>query len=93
MDRWYDAEDGNIWLSFPSAERNKLDLDTYLILKKGHDSDEFISGPARYKVIAIENEAPQFIKTFEKPQPSIVDELLVHRTGLISDRLLVMVFP
>ena len=74
MDRWYDAEDGNIWLSFPSAERNKLDLDTYLILKKGHDSDEFISGPARYKVIAIENEAPQFIKTFEKPQPSIVDE-------------------
>ena len=73
MDRWYDAEDGNIWLSFPSSERNKLDLDTYLILKKGHNSDEFVSGPARYKVIAIENEAPQFIKTFEKPQPSITD--------------------
>jgi hypothetical protein len=63
MDRWYDAADGNIWLSFPSAERNKLDEDTYLILKKEHNSSNAVHEPARYKIIAIENEAPRFVKT------------------------------
>jgi len=63
MDRFYPADDGNIWLSFPSSERNKVDEDTYLILKKQHDSDTFVSERARYKIIAIENEAPVFVKT------------------------------
>tara|TARA_Y100000593_G_scaffold74954_1_gene138134 strand:- start:17332 stop:23658 length:6327 start_codon:yes stop_codon:yes gene_type:complete len=63
MDRWYNAEDGNVWISFPSAERNKIDEDTYLILKKQHDNDTFVADEGRYKVIAIENEAPKFIKS------------------------------
>ena len=63
MDRFYDAEDGNVWLAFPSSDRNKLDIDTFLILKKGSDQDTLVVSPARYKVIAIENEAPDFIKT------------------------------
>ena len=63
MDRWYDAEDGNIWVSFNSADRNKINDDTILILKKGVDSDELVEDPARFKVIAIKNEAPDFIKT------------------------------
>ena len=63
MDRWYDAQDGGIWLSFPSAERNKVDEDTYLILKKAHDSPAFVPERARFKVVAIENEAPDWIKT------------------------------
>ena len=63
MDRFYDAEDGNVWLSFPSSDRNKIDVDTFLILKKGSDQDTLVSAAARYKVIAIENEAPDFIKT------------------------------
>ena len=63
MDRFYDAEDGNVWLSFPSSDRNKIDIDTFLILKKGADQDTLVSNAARYKVIAIENEAPDFIKT------------------------------
>ena len=62
LDRWYNAEDGGIWLSFPSAERNKIDEETYLILKKQHDTDTFVGEEARYKVIAIENEAPDYIK-------------------------------
>ena len=62
MDRCYDAEDGNVWLSFPSAERNKVDEETFLILKKAHDSGELVLEPAKYKIIAIENEAPRFIK-------------------------------
>ena len=60
MDRWYDAKDGNIWLSFPSAERNKISEDSFLILKKQHDNDTFVSDKAKYKVISIYNEAPLF---------------------------------
>ena len=63
MDRWYEAEDGNIWLAFPSSDRNKIDIDSFLILKKGSDQDDLVKETARYKVIAIENEAPDFIKT------------------------------
>ena len=62
MDRWYNAEDGNVWLSFPSAERNKIQEDTFLILKKQHNNDKAVTEKARYKVIAIENEAPDYIK-------------------------------
>ena len=62
MDRFYDAEDGNVWISFPSAERNKVQEDTYLILKKQHNSNTPVVEQARYRVIAISNEAPLFIK-------------------------------
>lgn len=67
LDRFYLAEDGNVWLSFPSSERNKLDLDTYLLLKKKHDSNEPITdSTARYKILDIKNEAPLFISTVLK---------------------------
>ena len=56
MDRWYPAEDGNIWLSFPSSDRNKVDLETYLLLKNKHGSQDPVLEKARYKIIAIENE-------------------------------------
>ena len=62
MDRFYDAGDGNRWLSFPSSDRNKVDTDTFLILKKATESSSLILDPARYKILAIENEAPDFIK-------------------------------
>ena len=61
MDRWYDAEDGNIWLAFPSTDRNKVDLETSLYFKKGND--EAIENTTKYKILAIESEAPEFIKT------------------------------
>ena len=63
VDRVYDAEDGNIWVSFPSVDRNKVDEDTYIILKKGIESDDLVGEEARYKIVAIENEAPEYIKT------------------------------
>ena len=66
MDRWYDAEDGNIWLSFQSSDRNKVDEDTYLVLKNQHGGEEPVLEEARYKILAIENEAPDYIKTTEK---------------------------
>ena len=63
VDRVYDASDGNIWVSFPSVDRNKVDEDTYIILKKGTDSEDLVEQEGRYKVVAIENEAPDYIKT------------------------------
>ena len=66
MDRWYSAGDGNIWLAFPSSDRNKIDIDTFLILKKGSDQDTLVEAAARYKVLAIESEAPDFIKTTKR---------------------------
>ena len=63
MDRVYDAEDSNIWLSFMSHDRNKVDEDTYLILKKTHKSNAPVDDMARYKILAIENDAPEHIKT------------------------------
>jgi hypothetical protein len=67
MDRWYAAEDGNIWLSFPSSERNKIDIDTFLILKKAHGTNVVVEDKAKYKVLAIESEAPDDIKSVDKP--------------------------
>tara|TARA_R110001592_G_scaffold59670_1_gene181169 strand:- start:201 stop:6377 length:6177 start_codon:yes stop_codon:yes gene_type:complete len=63
MDRWYNAEDGGIWVSFPSSERNKISDETVLYLKKQHDSDVPVDTEIEYKVISIENGAPTFIKT------------------------------
>ena len=62
MDRWYDAEDGNIWLSFTSADRNKVSEGDFIELKKRHAQNEAVKDPAKYKVLAISNEAPTFIK-------------------------------
>ena len=72
MDRFYDAEDGNIWLAFPSVDRNKVDEETFLILKKTVDSNSLVNDQARYKIIAIENEAPDYIKTQELPLGELV---------------------
>ena len=66
MDRWYEAEDGNVWLSFVSADRNKVDLETYLVLKNGHGNNDPITQEARYKILAIEEEAPDFIKVDDR---------------------------
>ena len=81
MDRWYDAADGNIWLSFPSAERNKVDEETFIILKKGHDTDAFVKERARYKILAIENDAPDFIK--EEKTDFESRQLTFHNDGLV----------
>ena len=62
MDRWYNAADGNIWISFPSSERNKLDEETFLYLKKAHGNNIQVTSGIEYKILAIENEAPDFIK-------------------------------
>ena len=63
LDRWYDSGDESIWLSFNSADRNKVDEETHLILKNQHSSNLPVYDKARYKVLAIENEAPDYVRT------------------------------
>ena len=61
LDRYYAAEDGNIWLSFPSAERNKVFENGYLELKKENNTDYAVEAAARYKVLDIKNEVPEYV--------------------------------
>lgn len=71
MDRIYDAQDGNIWLSFASADRDKVDLQTFIELKKEHDNVTPVEEPAKYKIISISNNAPDFLKSTKKSLGSI----------------------
>ena len=66
MDRWYDAEDDTVWISFPSSERNKITDRSILILKKEHNTDRYVDSDNKYKVLDIKSEAPEFIKTAYK---------------------------
>ena len=64
LDRIYKSGDGGYYLSFPSSERNKIDEDTFLILKKSHDDSVAVTDEgAIYKVLDVSNNAPDFIKT------------------------------
>ena len=82
LDRYYAADDGNIWLSIPSAERNKVQEGDFLILKKKHNSDEPVSGTARYKILDISNEAPDSVKTHRKFESA--SEVTVGSTDVIA---------
>ena len=62
LDRYYNSDDGNIWLSFPSPERNKIREGDYIILKKQHGTNNRVYINNKYKVLDIQNEAPDFIK-------------------------------
>ncbi len=83
MDRFYKAEDGNVWVSFASSDRNKIQEDTYLIIKKKHASDAFVADKARYKVLSIENEAPDFIKYENLSKGTLSASLLGRSTESI----------
>ena len=63
LDRHWNAEDGNIWLSFASNDRDKIDLETTLYLKKRFNSNVAETTFEKYKVIDVQNEAPEFVKT------------------------------
>ena len=62
-DRFYsDDENGFVYVSFPSAERNKITKESYLLMKKQHGSkDPVVDTKNRFKVIDIFNEAPDFV--------------------------------
>jgi hypothetical protein len=61
LDRFYDSEDGNVWLSFPSSEVNKIQEGEYILLKKQHATSIPVRSQNRYKVLDKRNEAPDYI--------------------------------
>ena len=62
LDRFYNAEDGNIWLSFPSAERNKVTEKDILVLKKQHGTSVPVVSDHEYKIIDISNSPPEGLR-------------------------------
>ena len=74
MDRWYPAEDGNLWLSFPSSERNKITEEDFLVLKKRNGSNLNAEGSSKYKIIDIKGEAPESIKKVKTELGRIFDD-------------------
>ena len=88
LDRYFDAEDGNLWLSFSSNDRNKIDLDTTLFLKKAYDSNVPETTLEQYKVIDVKNESPEYIRTRKVLLGSVSNEQYsdgsLPRDGLLS---------
>jgi len=87
MDRHYSAEDGQIWLSFPSSERNKIEVDDYLILKKGVNTNDLIVDEAKYKVLDIESSAPEFITRDYMKIEEIIHKASVSNRNLFGTNM------
>ena len=65
IQKTYDLDDseGNIWISFPSSDRNKIAEGEYIILKKKIGVGENqVASQNKFKVIDIKNEAPDAIR-------------------------------
>ena len=62
LDRFYVAEDGNLWLSFPSSDRDKIQKGDFIILKKEHDTSLSVTSNNKFKTLDVKNSAPEFIK-------------------------------
>ena len=75
IDRYYDSDDGNIWISIPSSERNKLSVGDFVYLKKKHNSDAAVTEKAKYKILDIENEVPTSVS--ETPAPEFQGKFFI----------------
>ena len=62
MDRYYDGGEDRVWLSFPSSDINKVNIDDFIILKKAAESNQLVEEEAKYKILDIQAQAPEFIK-------------------------------
>ena len=63
MDRVYRAEkEENLWISFPSSDRNKIKKEDFIILKKQIDLEKSVTVENKFKIIDIQNSAPEFIR-------------------------------
>ena len=68
LDRYYNSVDGNVWLSFPSSERNKVKEGQFIILKKEHDNDLPVQVNNRYKICLLyTSPSPRDLSTSRMP--------------------------
>ena len=57
----FDEHEDRVWLAFPSADRNKVTEDDYLILKR-KESREQVKLKNKFKILDISNEAPDAVR-------------------------------
>ena len=57
----FDEEEDRVWLAFPSADRNKVTEDDYLILKR-KDKRQQVELKNKFKILDISNEAPDAVR-------------------------------
>ena len=55
-------KEDHIWISFSSSDRNKIEVDDYIILKKKIDSSNQVNEENKFKILDIKNEAPEALK-------------------------------
>ncbi len=86
VDKYYlnKEEPNSIWFSLPSSERNKVTENTYLVLKKKHGADIAVDDTTtKYKILSIDNEAPNFLT--DKFQSKGQINMTNVTTGLATD--------
>ena len=76
LSNFYTAEDGNIWLSFPSAEVNKVKIGDFIELKKKHELEQVVEDNVKLKVLDIALEPPKYVE-FERK--------LIHTEQTVND--------
>ena len=85
-----DVQSDNVYVQFPSSDRNKITEDTILIPKRHNfnGADNIFTTESRHPVLDIENEAPDVVKTqvVERTQRKILtisddNSYIVNSTG------------
>ncbi|MDA7618846.1 hypothetical protein N8618_00055, partial [bacterium] len=67
LDRYYNAEDGSVWLSFPSSEINKVREGQHIFLKKEHNSSTSVLEGNKFKILNIEKSVPDYLANKHVP--------------------------
>jgi len=86
----FENEENHIWISIPSSDRNKVEEQDYIIMKRAivGDSLDQIQNENRYKVLGVSNEAPESISYSFHSLGSIENEqnsLTVADNGVFDD--------
>ena len=79
LDRYYNAEDGSVWLSFPSSEINKVREGQHIFLKKEHNSSSAVLEDNKFKILNIEKSVPDYLAN--KHVPASFAELASNNVG------------
>ena len=94
LDRFYNSEDGNVWLSFPSSEVNKIQEGEYMLLKKQHDASLPVKSQNRYKILDVRSEAPEYISNQNAIVAQVQGETLGTGSGFtVGDKEISFVAP
>jgi len=81
LSKIYETENGETWLSFNSADRNKIEEDTFLILKNKGGSDGLVDvQDKKYKILDIKSEVPNHILSFK----NLIGQIIVNSANFDS---------